>query len=206
MTQSALPSHLLPSSSAADEPATDAQLMAAVQTGDRLAFSELYDRYAASVLGLCRQILQNPSEAEVVVSDVFWEIWQKAQRFDPLKGSWQAYLYTLARSRAIDRRRASTTRRQKTTDAAQLQPQQQGAQPHHELLAGERQQMVREALDQLGSQQREALQLAYFEGLTHGEISHRLDRPLGTVKTHIRRGLETLKTVLKNLGGPDELS
>ncbi len=210
MTHQAPTSGYQQSDLTADEPLSDAQLMAAVKLGDKLAFAQLYDRYASTVYGVCLRVLHLPAEAEVVVSDVFWEIWRKPDRFDPLRGSCRTYLFTLARSRAIDRLRASATRNQRTQAAMQeavadAQLHQESLEPCEEVLADEKRQAVREAVGRLDRDQREALLLAYFEGLTHREISLQLDKPLGTVKTHIRRGLQTLKSVLQSLGEQDEL-
>jgi len=203
-------SHRQQSDSFSDEPVSDAQLMAAVKRGDKLAFSQLYDRHAGTVYGVCLRILHRPTEAEVVVSDVFWEIWQKPDRFDPLRGSYRTYLFTLARSRAIDRLRASATRIQKTKVAMQEAVDealrfQESQGPCEAILADERRQAVREAVERLDRKQRDALLLAYFDGLTHCEIAQQLELPLGTVKTRIRRALQALKVALQSLGGQDGL-
>jgi len=194
----------------ANEPVSDAQLMEALKFGDKLAFSQLYDRYAGTVYGVCLRVLHHQVEAEAVVSDVFWELWRKPEGFNRLKGSCNSYLLTLARSRAIDRLRASATRVQKTQCAMQeaageVDRIQESHNPCEEVLADERRQAVREAVGRLEREQREALLLAYFGGLTHREISQQLEMPLGTVKTHIRRGLQSLKAELKSLGGHDGL-
>jgi len=210
MTHQAATSGLQQNNLSADDPMSDVQLMNGVKSGDKLAFSQLYDRYAAAVYGVGLRILRRQAEAEVVVSDVFWEIWRKPDGFDPLRGSCCTYLLTLARSRAIDQFRASATRNQKTQAA--MQEAMAGAlqhqdiqEPYEVVLTDERRQAVRKAVGQLDSEQREALLLAYFDGLTHLEISQHLDKPLGTVKTHIRRGLQILKVVLRSLGEQDEL-
>lgn len=210
MTHQAPTSCLKKSDPSDDESVSDAQLMVGVTSGDKHAFTQLYDRYAGTVYGVCLRVLRRQTEAEAVVSDVFWEIWRKPTRFDPLRGSCRAYLFTLARSRAIDRLRASATRKQKTQAAMQeaagdLQQHQESQEPSEAVVADERQQAVRVAVGRLEREQREALLLAYFDGLSHREIAEQLGKPLGTVKTHIRRGLQTLKVVLKSLGGQDGL-
>lgn len=192
------------SNSAATESPADEALMAEVCAGDKAAFAQLYDRYVSVVYALCLKILHRDSEAEAVVSDVFLEVWRKPTSFDATRGTCRTYLLTLARSRAIDRWRAAVTRAKKTQlastegescsqNAGQLEPS---------LLAQntERRLAVRAAVDQLEAPQREALQLAYFEGLTHREIAERLDMPLGSVKTRIRSGLKKLRQVLSALG------
>ncbi len=210
MTHQARTSCSKQSDSSADEPLSDAQLMDAVKLGDKPAFSQLYDRYAQAVYGVGLRVLHRQAEAEVVVSDVFWEIWRKPDGFNPLRGSCSTYLFTLTRSRAIDRLRASATRNKKTQAAmqeavAKAHQRQDLQEPCEEVMADERRRAVREAIGQLDDEHREALLLAYFGGLTHREISQHLEKPLGTVKSHIRRGLQTLKVVLKSYGGQDEL-
>ncbi len=88
-------SHRQQSDSFSDEPVSDTQLMAVVKRGDKLAFSQLYDRHAGTVYGVCLRVLRRPVEAEAVVSDVFWEIWRKPEGFDPLRGSFRTYLLSL---------------------------------------------------------------------------------------------------------------
>lgn len=185
--------------------ASDAELMAAIVARDQSAFSDLYDRYAATLYGICLRVLRNSTDAETVVSDVFWEIWRKSNSFDPQRGSCRAYLFTLTRCRAIDRLRASATRAKKSQEAiqqsaAEAVQEQDNLEPSKTVLADERRQAVRAAIAELDASQREALQMSYFGGLTHREISDQLDLPLGTVKTHIRRGLLSLKAMLKTIG------
>ncbi|MGI9428922.1 MAG: sigma-70 family RNA polymerase sigma factor [Bythopirellula sp.] len=192
----------------ADEVATDLALMEAIRGGDHQAFAQLYDRHAAQIYTLCLRVLHRDSEAEAVVSDVFWEIWQKPAGFDATRGSCRTYLLTVARSRAIDRWRASATRSRKTEDAGKASAEQTlddqlREDPAQRALASERQQAVRQEIQRLESRQRDALQLAYFEGLTHREIAEQLELPLGTVKTHIRNGLRILRSALKSLGDSD---
>ncbi len=202
----------IPSQQASNAPddngVSDAELMAAIKLGDKDAFEQLYDRHVPTVYALCLRVLHRDCEAEAVVSDVFWEIWRKPHRFDPLRGSCCTYLLTLARSRAVDRWRASKTRIRKTQDSGQTiadeAPRKQLRQEPSQLaVASERQQAVRAAVEQLDTRQRDTLMLAYFDGLTHREISERLEMPLGTVKTRIRNGLRSLRKALSTLGDRD---
>ena len=191
-----------------DEAATDLALMEAICGGDHRAFAELYDRHAAQIYALCLRVLHRDCEAEAVVADVFWEIWQKPSGFDAARGSCRTYLLTVARSRAIDRWRATATRSRKTEAAGkatveQTRDHQHRGDPAQRALVLERQEAVRHEIQQLESKQRDALQLAYFEGLTHREVAERLELPLGTVKTHIRNGLRVLRSSLKSLGDAD---
>ena len=183
---------------------SDEELMARVCAGEKSAFSQLYDRYVPLVYALCLKILHRDSEAEAVVSDIFLEVWRKPANFDAARGTCRTYLLTLARSRAIDRWRASVTRAKKTQLASEESHRSTDGEGQFEpsLLAenSERREAVRAAVDQLDRPQREALHLAYFEGLTHREIAERLEMPLGSVKTRIRSGLKRLRLVLSALG------
>ncbi len=184
--------------------------MAAVSDGDKTAFTQLYDRHVPMVYALCLKIMRRESDAEAVVSDVFLEVWRKPGNFDTSRGSFRTYLLTLTRSRAIDRWRAAATRLKKTLEASvaveSRSHQFEEFEPSHVVQTRERSVAVREAIQQLDEPQRETLRLAYFEGLTHREISERLDMPLGTVKTRIRHGLQRLRLSLSALGESGGLS
>jgi len=162
-------------------------LLRRLTAGDRRALGEVYDRYAALVNGLVLRILRNRSEAEDVVQEVFVQVWKQAARFDPGRGSPTAWICTIARSRALDRLRQSTSRREEASDTA---PEGSEAPRTEEVLA------VRKALEALSAEQRKALELAYYEGLTQAEIAARLGEPLGTIKTRMRTALIRLRDLL----------
>jgi RNA polymerase sigma-70 factor (ECF subfamily) len=153
-------------------------------TGDHKALGEFYDLYAGLVNGLALRILHDRTEAEDVVQEVFVQVWRQATRFDPRRGSPEAWVCTIARSRALDRLRRRTSRRE---DAHTAPPGAVALPRSDEALA------VRKALEGLSPDQRRALELAYYEGLTQSEISERLREPLGTIKTRIRSGLIALR-------------
>ena len=184
------------------EDQTDEELMLAMARRDEAAFAQLYDRYSSLLYAIGLRILRRPLDAEAVLSEVFWEIWQNAERFNPERGSARTYLKVLGRSRAIDRLRAEKNR--STHEAAacddrlsQVQQSQMSDGPVRQTLRGEDGELVTEALKELSSAQHEVLQLAFYEGLTHREIAERQDAPLGTVKTHIRQGLIKLGHALR---------
>ncbi len=182
----------------ADSP-DDYELMAAIARRERDALSALYDRHSPFLLAICRRVLRDGSEAEDVLTDIFFEVWSKADRFDPTRGSPLTYLVTLSRSRAIDRRRARAARPNITsdyTDAAATADL--AADPLETMNLSERQAQVRRALSDLDAVQREALECSFYEGLSHSEIARKLNRPLGTVKTYIRQGLIRLRESLRN--------
>lgn len=158
-----------------------------LRSGDETALGELFDRHAALVNGLALRILRNPTDAEDVVQEVFVQAWRQRERFDVGRGSLQAWLCTMARTRALDRLRRVAARREEPEDAA----------PSPSAPPSTLDQMtVRKALDVLSDGQRRAIELAYYEGLTQTEIAERLQEPLGTVKTRIRTGLLRLRESL----------
>lgn len=162
-------------------------LLRRLTAGDQHALGEVYDRYASLVNGLALRILRDRTEAEDVVQEVFVQIWRQAGRFDPSRGSPEAWICTMARTRALDRLRRRASRREDPSDAA---PGVTEPPRTEQTLA------VRKALDTLSADQRSALELAYYEGLTQTEIAARLGQPLGTVKTRIRTALIRLRDVL----------
>jgi RNA polymerase sigma-70 factor, ECF subfamily len=162
--------------------------------GDQDALGELYDRHGRLVYSLALRIVRDQSDAEDVVQEVFSQAWRLASRYDAARGTVLGWLLTLSRSRAIDRVRARKSRPEPTADETLLETLPATLVPADELMswAGQAQQ-IRTALEGLSILQRNAIELAFFEGLTHAEIAERLELPLGTVKTRIRQGLLTLR-------------
>src|SRR5213592_1302623 len=146
--------------------------------GDREALAAFYDLYAPLAFGLLRRMLRDVDEAAEVLQDVFWELWRAAGEYDPRRGSPEAWVTVRARSRGIDRVR-SVRRREEMLVA-----------PLNETAAA-----VPEAMANPGAlvEQREAIALAYLQGMTQSQISAHLGLPLGTVKTRMRLGLERLR-------------
>jgi RNA polymerase sigma-70 factor (ECF subfamily) len=177
----------------------DERLAAALEataSGDRSAFSTVYDMTAPRVLGLCRRILIDPHMSEEVAQEVFLEIWQTSSRFDAERGRGLTWILTMAHRRAIDRVRASQSSRDRDLrigirDFGEEVP---GVESDVETaLEFER---ARAAMGRLTPLQREVLDLAYFGGLTQSEIADRLDTPIGTVKTRMRDALIRLRGLL----------
>ena len=171
-------------------------LMEAVIKGDASAFSALYDRLAPLVLGVSVRVLRDRAEAEEVLGDVFLDLWRRPDRYDPGRGGIEGYLVTLARTRAIDRLRARSRRTGRETDVSTAGPAP-GPDPLEGAVAGETRRHVLRALGELSEVQRRALELAYFEGMTHTEVAAALGEPLGTIKTRIRQGMLHLKERLQ---------
>jgi RNA polymerase sigma-70 factor (ECF subfamily) len=162
--------------------------------GDHEALAELYDRHSRLVFSLALRILRDQSDAEDIVQDVFSQAWRQAARYESSRGNPVAWLLNLTRSRAIDRLRGRRAR----PDTAAGEPAPLDlpdlSQPVDEQLSLSYQAArIRAAVDELSLLQRVAIELAFYEGLTHVEIAERLELPLGTVKTRIRQGLLKLK-------------
>ena len=173
---------------------SDRALVAGMVARDADAVGRLYDRHAPRLLGVAYRILGETGEAEEVVQEVFLHAWRAASSFDPFRGSVLAWLIVATRSRSIDRIR---------TRKSAVSADERGRDPLSELRADDdveegaasRQwsEMCRAAVGELPEDQRRALELAFFEGLTHQEIAARTSTPLGTVKTRIRLGLMKLR-------------
>ncbi len=176
----------------------DFALMAAIAGGDRSALSTFYDRHSPLVLAICRRVLKDSGEAEDALTDIFFEVWTRSDRFDPMRGSPLTYLVTLARSRAIDRKRTQSARPKITSDFTDAGAQTDPVPSALESIdLQERSAQVRAALSDLEPAQREALECSFYEGLSHSEIAKKLNRPLGSVKTYIRQGIIQLREKLR---------
>jgi RNA polymerase sigma-70 factor, ECF subfamily len=183
---------------AAESQAEDESCLRRIASGDQAAAARLYDRHARALYSLILRILGNETEAEDALQDVFAQAFRQAARYDSHRGVVAAWLLTIARSRAIDRLRARRTRVEAPTGERRALDEMPDAQPDaaSTMLDEERSRLVREALGELPMLQRVAIELAYYEGLSHSEIAERLEQPLGTVKTRIRLGLLKLRDVL----------
>lgn len=180
---------------AAPQASSDTELLHAVARGDEAALGALYDRYNSILLGLLLRILHSRSEAEDVLQEVFLQIWQRAANFDEARGRGFTWMVTLARSRAIDRLRSLQSRQRADDTALRDTPEQLGD-ASDDAYHAEQREIVRAALAEIPEEQRRALLLAYFEGLTQSEIAARLGQPLGTVKTRMRSGMTKLRELL----------
>jgi RNA polymerase sigma-70 factor (ECF subfamily) len=176
---------------------TDQAALARMAKGDHDGLAELYDRHARSIYSLALRILQDRAEAEDVVQEVFAQVWAQASRYDTSRGAVAAWMLMMARSRAIDRLRSNRARPDNAPDTGATVNIPDGAlRQDLQLLSEEALVRLRRALAQLPLLQRVALELAYYEGLTHSEIAERLEEPLGTVKTRIRQAVIRLRESL----------
>lgn len=185
-----------------DRDRSDRALVAAIEARDADALAKLYDRHAARLLGLAQRILGDTGEAEEVVQETFLYAWKAASAFDHSRGSVLAWLIVATRSRSIDRLR---TRRPAAArgpdDADPLARLPAASDVEADSAAREWEAHCRAAIGGLPAEQREALDLAYFQGLTHQEIAERTGSPLGTVKTRIRLGLMKLRESMRSYWG-----
>ena len=173
---------------------SDAALVSRVVDRDESALAALYDRYAGMLFSILHRILHDTQAAEEILQDIFFQLWRNAREFDPKRGSLPGWLTVIARNRAISR-----LRKRRPEDGDEL-IECTIAMPYNlETVAAQNQLMtrVKAALENLPIEQRAALELAYFEGLTHSEIAERTGDPLGTVKTRIRSAVEALKSRLR---------
>lgn len=177
-------------------PAEYAALMQAMAGGDRTAFARLYDRLSRPLFATARRILNDDSEAEDIVHDVFIALWEKSADFDVTRGSVFAWSVTLTRNRAIDRLRLRRRRAELLSASAPSDLGYDQAAPGVDPATAETAASVRAAVARLPAEQQRALELAFFSGLTQQEIAERLQEPLGTVKARIRRGLIKLRDLL----------
>jgi len=165
--------------------------------GDQTALARLYDESCSLVYSIACRVVGNDEDAEEVTLDVYTQVWRTAAGYDPERGTVTAWLATMARSRAIDKVRSRSIR----------VGAEQALEPHFELSSGEagpedsavmsqQRRRVRAALEALNPDQRRAIELAYFSGLTNAELAAYLGEPLGTVKTRIRLGMMKLRELL----------
>ena len=185
--------HLRLADASSDEPAADAgELLVRVGRGDEQAFAAVYDLLGASVYGLARRVVRDPARAEEIAQEVFIQVWQTAPRFDPARGSAKGWVLTLAHRRAVDavRHDQAATNRENNYDWSNGPDYDEVEETVSTTLEHEQ---VRRCLDGLTELQREAVNLAYYNGHTYAEVAQVLDANPATIKTRIRDGLVRLR-------------
>jgi RNA polymerase sigma-70 factor (ECF subfamily) len=177
-------------------PDVSVRLIGEIARGDRDAFARFYDLHAALVHTFALRILRERGEAEEVVQDVFLQVWRQAEGYSTERGTPEAWLITLARSRGIDKLRSRRRRDEMVRPAENPDRLRELAVAESAAGPAEARATLGGALADLPAAQRSVLELAYFDGLTQSEIAARLGEPLGTVKTRMRSGLERLRGAL----------
>lgn len=177
--------------SAATTPTVD-EAFRLVQRGDQSAFATVYDLLADRVYGTVARVLRDPAMSQEVTQEVFVEVWRTASRFDDERGTITAWVITMARRRAVDRVRREQSQRNRI-DELNDQPTESVTNPADEVISSMDVTRVRTAVATLPDDQREVIELCFFEGLSHGDVARRLDLPLGTVKGRARGGLKKLR-------------
>jgi RNA polymerase sigma-70 factor, ECF subfamily len=167
---------------------SDAALVSAIRAGNEAAMAELYDRYSAVVYSVSLRVLGDTGAAEDVLQEVFLQLWRNPDLFDSSRGNLAPWLAVIARNRAIDGLRKRRPESDVEDVLLSVEPDMAGEADRAIAMT-----KVRTLLGGMPSAQRSALEMAYFEGLSHSEISAKTGEPLGTVKTRIRAGLLTLR-------------
>lgn len=170
---------------------SDSDLLARIATEDRLAFRAFYDRHSPRVLSVLRHLCGNEDQAEDLLQDVFLLVWRKAPSYRPERGDVGGWLYTIARNRVADSFRGAPRPRRLGTDEVLAMPTQRPS------VEDEMRMTLQQVLAALEPEQRKAVDLAYFAGLTYAETAERLAVPLGTLKSRVRAALARLKESLE---------
>ncbi len=166
-----------------------------IQSGNEEALLQLHDEFATPVYSVAYHVLGNSQDAEEVTQDVFLKLWDKSQSFDPDRGKFTSWLLTIARRTAIDRLR-KRQRREPPDNSVSID----SAPYLSEIIGGEEditdlQHSLLSVMDELPTDQRDAIYLAYFHGMSHSDIAAHVNKPLGTIKSHIRMGMQKLRII-----------
>ena len=167
-----------------DPSVRDAEIIARIYSGDEGAMALLYDRYSPVVYAVALRVLSDSSAAEDILQDVFMQLWRNPQAFNASRGSLPAWLAVIARNRSIDQLRKRRPEVEAAETVISMDPDLENTAVRNQAID-----KVRAVLGDMPEEQRTALQMAFFEGLTHVEIAGKTGQPLGTVKTRIRSGI-----------------
>ena len=169
---------------------SDWSLLERVVRKDESALAALYDRYSGLVFAEAMRILRDNGAAEEILQDIFYQVWRTAEKFDPARGSLPGWLMVVARNRSISR-----LRRRSNRPAEELDQNAVSVSVNLETTASQNQMIgrLKSVMSGMPENQRQAIELAFFEGMTHSEIAGKTGEPLGTIKTRIRSALEVLR-------------
>jgi RNA polymerase sigma-70 factor, ECF subfamily len=181
------------------QPVADSVLIEKMMAGEETALSTIYDRYSPMLYGVLMRILHDQQAAEEELQDLFFQLWHNPARFDSSRGSLPAWLLVIARNRAISRLRRRAYREiVEEKDGAYANTFVSPENLEDEAFRQELAERLNGALAKLPIEQRQAIELAYFEGMTQTEIAARTQSPLGTVKTRVRTAMQSLKQILND--------
>ena len=170
--------------------------------GDRRSFEQIYERYSGVLFSTAYRILNDQTAAEDVIQDVFVQIWEKAPLYDATRGKPLTWAVTMTRNKAIDRLRSQQRRnrlRDEMETHASIFEEFSDRSSLDEVQTAEKGELIRQAVRQLSKEQRQAIELAFFSGLSQSEIAEKIGEPLGTIKARIRRGMMKLKEIVTPL-------
>jgi len=184
---------------AADTSKNDVALVLRMAGGDASALGAFYDRWSRPVQHVVSAIVRSSADTEEVVEEAFWQAWNQSSRFEPGRGSVSSWILTIARSRAMDRAKAQRRRREDVVGSIGEEIVSERPGPADDALASEQRSMVALALRDLPDAQREAVEMAYFGGLSQSEIAECTGHPLGTIKTRLRLAMQKLRDRLAPL-------
>ena len=174
----------------------DAELVLRLQRRDPQALADLYDRYGRLVYSLILRVVRDTGVAEDLVQETFLRVWNRVQGFDAEKGSVGPWLLAVARNRAIDYLRSTTGRARNSLELEATEHPALFSDMEKDLLRSDRTRRVKDAMGKLTANQRQVIEMAYFEGLSQTEMADRMGQPLGTVKTWVRTALKILRDEL----------
>jgi RNA polymerase sigma-70 factor (ECF subfamily) len=185
---------------------TDEALLSRIARGDAEALGMLYDRYNRLAIGVAYRVLGEHGASEDTVQEAFLSVWRRVDSFDPARGTVRSWLLTIVRNGAVDRRRGRHGRalQDTTLEDVAFKLATDGEQTFDIVAASVEAEHVREALNMLPPEQREAIELAYFGGLTHQEIAARTGAPLGTIKGRMRLGLHKMRQLIGDAPPPTD--
>lgn len=181
----------------AESAVADAELLQGIQAHDEAALSDLYDRYSGVAFALAYKLLQDRGQAEDIVQEAFLSVWRRAGTFDVNRGNVRGWLLSIVHNAAIDRRRGRYRHQQTEVDIDDFAWRLAGDDVWDDVSRTLDRERVRAALQQIPPEQRQALELAYFGGLTQMEIAEHTGEPLGTIKSRARLGLRRLEKILR---------
>jgi len=180
------------STAAQNQGQNDGALISAIRSGNQEAMAQLYDRYSSVVYAVALRVLGDTATAEDVLQEIFMQLWRNPGSFDASRGNLAPWLAVIARNRAVDVLRKRRPQTEISETVVSVEPDLAG-----EADRGRAAEKVRAVLKEMPAQQRSALEMAYFEGYSHSEISEKTGEPLGTIKTRIRTGLMRLRRALE---------